>query len=170
MEDDFNDFSELSAGETSIALRRCFAQVAAERDQLRAEVDRLRPCRFCRETGGGEGLCTCGETWGSLTAKLTTATARAEAAEALVAWLRGALDDAGDVVHACVCETEEIRGKVCHSSCIAINAALTITPASAGNRIKAEAYREAARLVDSCSAETLHREADRMEKEGANGR
>ena len=38
MEDDFNDFSGLSAGKTSIGLRRCFAQVAAERDQLRAEL------------------------------------------------------------------------------------------------------------------------------------
>lgn len=39
MEDAFSDFSELSSGDTSIALRRCFAQVAAERDQLRAERD-----------------------------------------------------------------------------------------------------------------------------------
>ncbi len=38
MEDDFNDFSELSAGETSIGIRRCLKQVSAERDQLRAEL------------------------------------------------------------------------------------------------------------------------------------
>lgn len=50
-----------------------------------------------------------------------------DAAEALVAGLRGALEDAGDVVHACVCEIEEIRGKVCHPSCTAINAALALT-------------------------------------------
>jgi hypothetical protein len=66
------------------------------------------------------------------------AIARAEAAESLVAGLRGALEEAGDVVHACFCETEEIRGKVCHPSCIAINTALTITPASAGNRTDEE--------------------------------
>lgn len=72
---------------------------------------------------------------------------RLEAAEALVAGLRGALEEAGDVIHACFCETEEIRGKVCHPSCTAINAALALTPASAGNRIKAEALREAVEEV-----------------------
>jgi chromosome segregation ATPase len=61
-----------------------------------------------------------------------------EASESLLAGLRGALEEAGDVIHACFCETEEIRGKVCHPSCIAINTALTITPASAANRTDEE--------------------------------
>jgi hypothetical protein len=68
-----------------------------------------------------------------------------EASESLLAGMRGALEEAGDVIHACFCETEEIRGKVCHPSCTAINAALALTPTSTGNRIKAEALREAAK-------------------------
>jgi hypothetical protein len=124
-------------------------------------------------------------------ARLAEAERERDAAEALVAELREALDDAGDVVHACVCETEEIRGKVCHSSCIAINAAISLTPASAGNRIKAEALREAAQrilndprrwptviandprrwptVIANHIVHDLCAEADRMEKEGANG-
>lgn len=88
MEDDFNDFSELSAGDTSIALRRCFAQVAAERDQLRAEVDRLRGEQDNAKLN-----------W-DLTQKratkwaqeLSAATARAEASEKEVERLRKLID------------------------------------------------------------------------------
>lgn len=83
MEDDFNDFSELSAGETSIGLRRCFAQVTAERDQLRAEVERVRG-----EVDNAEGKES--YAWNHRHAELLDATARAEAAEATVAGLRRA--------------------------------------------------------------------------------
>ena len=108
--------------------------------------------------------------------RLAEADRERDAAEALVAVLLGALEEAGDVIHACVCETEEIRGKVCHPSCMAINTALALTPASAGARLKGETLREAADSVPEGAdahnwfymlAEKYTAEA---EQEAANGR
>ena len=86
--------------------------LTAERDQLRAEVEDIRQQH---------------DYWQEEAVEMRR---YKEASEALVAALREALEDAGDVVHACICETEEIRGKVCHSSCIAINAALAAVEAA----------------------------------------
>ena len=96
------------------------AEAERERDQLRAEVEDIRQQR---------------DYWQEEAVEMRR---YKEASESLLAGLREALEEAGDVVHACFCETEEIRGKVCHPSCIAINTAFTITPASAANRTDEE--------------------------------
>ena len=103
-----------------LAAESRLADAGRERDQLRALVEDIRQQR---------------DYWQEEAVEMRR---YKEASESLVAGLRGALEEAGDAVHACVCETEEIRGKVCHSSCIAINTALALTPASAGDRTDEE--------------------------------
>jgi len=180
----------LATGEGVIVNAAALEQLFAGRDQLRAEVDRLRTALDASQYNlknllatihrdGGQYLAEHGEPKAFCDAldTVVNTTARAEAAEkerdewrtkaldvekhpvvvalmrelneaqSLVAVIRGALEEAGDVVHACFCETEEIRGKVCHPSCTAINAALALTPASAGNRIKVEATRKCAAVL-----------------------
>lgn len=177
MGDLLRDMQAMIAGNQQ--LRAAFGTLQAERDQLRAEADTAR-----------DGMRQLGE---DLVASRAEVERLREYNESLLrerderiaslAALRGALEEAGDVVHACFCETEEIRGKVCHPSCIAINTALALTPASAGARLKAEALREAAKAAsvhqgakhwefDELHDFLLH-EADRLtaeaEKEAANG-
>lgn len=175
------------------------AKLVAENRELRAEVDRLRAV-----------VNDMGDLMADVRRQRDAATARAEAAEkealdyidyrnqavisrnamerrleaaeALVAGLRGALETLNHAAKVAIsteyggCFDEEtpLVIRLLDGTCDETDAALALTPASAGNRIKAEAYREAARLVDSCSAETLHREADRLtaeaEKEPSNGK
>lgn len=134
------------------------------------------------------------------------ATARAEASEALVAGLRGALEEigkkldqykthqlggvGGQTTQACIEATVYHRAP--YSIRHDIYAALAITPASAGNRLKAEALRETANELENLRdhiqehigpddarddirricwnrAKDLRAEADRLEKGAANG-
>jgi hypothetical protein len=169
MEDDFNDFSELSAGNTSIGLRRCLAHVTAERDQLRAERDAATARAEAAEKEALDYI----DYRNQAVISRNAMERRLEAAEAILAAMRGAL---------------ELLLK-CNALGVAIPwgravSALALTPASAGARLKAEALREAAKAAsvhtgakhwefDEVHDFLLH-EADRLtaeaEKEAANGR
>lgn len=180
-----------------VELKTLVVGVVAERDQLRALADTARD--GMRQLGEDleasraevERLRErCNNLQSGMVASAVdraAAIVRAEAAEALVAVLRGALEEIGQECDnpseakifdpesgltdvAWVIEADTLRAKVWD--------ALALTPASAGVRLKAEALREAATKICETTeapvclafAHFLDAEADRLEKEAANGR
>lgn len=121
----------LATGEGVIVNAVALEQLFAERDQFRAEVERLR--------GVVNDL---GEMLGDVRKQRDAATVRAEAAESLVAGLRGALNEVDEAL--CGITGLGNMAKQVAVAYTAINAALALTPASAGARIKVEAEKEAA--------------------------
>ena len=115
--------------------------LTAERDQLRAEVDRLRGLAATNAADATKAM-----------QMYRAATALAEAAEAHVADLRGALEE---IVGACTpvaWEYPQADGETQAPNFTAYSestAALARTPAQSLARVKAEALREAAGIIES---------------------
>ena len=102
------------------------AEAERERDQLRAEVEDMRQQR---------------DYWQESAVEMRR---YKEAAESLLAGLRGALEEVDEVL--CVTKAQDIGDAVVKAFSI-INAALALTLASAGNRLKAEATRKCAAVL-----------------------